>query len=94
MEVHFNKNSMSTGNKVIIVELNEPYKDKKRWVFGSKAAIYQHLPVSVVGISCTTLQCKVNLNNAPYSTSTCIISQDEMLRANTNRGRRKEANNY
>lgn len=84
---------MSTGNKVIIVELNEPYKDKKRWVFGSKAAIYQHLPVSVVGIALATLQCKVNLNNAPYFTSTCVISQDEMLRASTNRGKRKEVNN-
>lgn len=84
---------MSTGNKVIIVELNEPYKDKKRWVFGSKAAIYQHLPVSVVGIALATLQCKVNLNNAPYSTSTCIISQDEMLRASTNRGKNRMTDN-
>lgn len=84
---------MSTGNKVIIVELNEPYKDKKRWVFGSKAAIYQHLPVSVVGVALATLQCKVNLSNAPYITATGIISQDEMLRASTNRGKRKEANN-
>lgn len=82
-----------SGNKVIIVELNEPYKNKKRWIFGSKAAIYQHLPASVVGISRTTLQCKVNLNKAPYSTSTCIISQDEMLRASTNRGRKKEEYN-
>ena len=84
---------MSIGNKVIIVELKEPYKDKIRWVFGSKAAIYQYLPVSVIGIALATLQCKVNLNNAPYSTSTCVISQDEMLRASTNRGKRKEANN-
>jgi hypothetical protein len=83
---------MSTGNKVIIVELNEPYKDKKRWVFGSKTAIYQHLPVSVVGIALTTLQCKVNLSN-PYTTSTGTISQDYILRASTNRGRRKEENN-
>lgn len=77
-----------SGNKVIIVELNEPYKNKKRWIFGSKAAIYQHLPVSVVGISRTTLQCKVNLSKASYTTSTCVISQDEMLRASTNRGKR------
>lgn len=84
---------MSTGSKVIIVELNEPYKDKKRWVFGSKAAIYQHLPASVVGISRTTLQCKVNLSKKPYRTPTCLISQDEMLRASTNRGRRKEEYN-
>ncbi len=84
---------MSTGSKEIIVEINEPYKDKKRWVFGSKAAIYQHLPASVVGISRTTLQCKVNLSKKPYRTPTCLISQDEMLRASTNRGRRKEEYN-
>lgn len=84
---------MGTGSKVIIVELNEPYKDKKRWIFGSKAAIYQHLPASVVGISRTTLQCKVNLSKKPYRTPTCVISQDEMLRASTNRGRRKEEYN-
>lgn len=84
---------MSTGSKVIIVELNEPYKDKKRWVFGSKAAIYQHLPASVVGISRTTLQCKVNLSKKPYRTPTCVISQDEMLRASTNRGKNRKMEN-
>lgn len=84
---------MSTGSKVIIVELNEPYKDKKRWVFGSKAAIYQHLPASVVGISRTTLQCKVNLSKKPYCTPTCVISQDEMLRASTNRGKNRRMEN-
>lgn len=84
---------MSTGSKVIIVELNEPYKDRKRWIFGSKAAIYQHLPVSVVGISRTTLQCKVNLSKAPYTTPTCVISQDEMLRASTNRGKNRRMEN-
>jgi len=84
---------MSTGSKVIIVELNEPYKDKKRWIFGSKAAIYQHLPASVVGISRTTLQCKVNLSKKPYRTPTCVISQDEMLRASTNRGKNRRTEN-
>ena len=84
---------MSTGSKVIIVELNEPYKDRKRWIFGSKAAIYQHLPASVVGISRTTLQCKVNLSKKPYCTPTCVISQDEMLRASTNRGKNRRMEN-
>ena len=87
------KKAMSAGNKVIIVDLKEPYKDKKRWVFGSKAAIYQHLPASVVGVSLTTLQCKVNLSNTPYNTPTCVISQDEMLRASTNRGKNKRIEN-
>ena len=41
------------GNKdsAILVELAEPYNGKTKWLFGSKRAIFRHLPPAVLGIS-------------------------------------------
>lgn len=73
------------ASKVIIVELNEPYEGEYRWCFGSKAAIYQHLPAHVVGIALTTLQNKVKLVE-PYSNDKCTMYMLTLHRAKTNRG--------
>ena len=43
------------NDKVIHVELKEPYQGKQHYYFGSKAAIYQVLPVEVVGIKLESL---------------------------------------
>jgi hypothetical protein len=80
---------METGNKVIIVELTEPYNGYSRWLFGSKKAIYDHLPASIVGVSLTTLQCHTNLL-MPYTTQTgSVLSQHTLHRAKTNRGKKR-----
>lgn len=46
---------MEHQRKVIHVELKEPYKGQRHWYFGSAAAIYDTLPVEVVGIGLTSL---------------------------------------
>ena len=42
---------MNKKNKVVHVELSEPYQGKDNWYFGSVAAIYQELPKEAVGVS-------------------------------------------
>jgi hypothetical protein len=82
---------MAVGNKIIIVELRQPYEGTTLWVFGGKAAIYHYLPMEVVGVTLNTLQSKINLQSEAYTTRTgAVISQHTLLRAKTNRGKRKE----
>ena len=76
------------GNRdsAILVELNEPYNGKTKWLFGSKRAIYRLLPPAVVGIGYNTLLCKHNLKE-PYKGKKCTITRLELNRTATNRGK-------
>lgn len=63
---------MTPQRKVIHVELNEPYNNKHHWYFGSILAIYDTLPVEVVGIAHTSLW-NVLSKNGKYTTKTATI---------------------
>lgn len=56
--------------KVVHVELNEPYQGKRHWYFGSSAAIYEKLPVEIVGISLRSLW---NQGGRKYIGKKCTI---------------------
>jgi hypothetical protein len=58
---------MTPQRKVIHVELNEPYNNKHHWYFGSILAIYDTLPIEVVGIAHTSLW-NVLSKNGKYTT--------------------------
>ena len=58
--------------KVIHVELKEQYNGKKHYYFGSKAAIYDTLPIQVVGIKLESLWA-INLEQSEYNNKLCII---------------------
>lgn len=76
---------MKQQRKVIHVELKEPYKDKCHWYFGSIIAIYDILPVDVVGIAHTSLW-NVLSKNGKYTTKTAIIRLGILHSKQTNRG--------
>jgi len=57
--------------KVIHVELTEPYKGEKHYYFGSKAAIYDSLPVDIIGIKLESLW-NYDLSK-PYVSKKCTI---------------------
>lgn len=63
----------------ILVTLKQPYRGETLWLFGSKAAIYDHLPSSVVGIALTTLQSRVSLEQ-PFENSFCTIQRITLYR--------------
>lgn len=58
--------------KVIHVELKEQYNGKKHYYFGSKAAIYDTLPIQVVGIKLESLWA-INLEQSEYNNKLCTI---------------------
>ncbi|HBG40252.1 MAG TPA: hypothetical protein DDW85_02410 [Porphyromonadaceae bacterium] len=58
--------------KVIHVELAAPYKGRKHYYFGSKAAIYHYLPEDVIGIGLKTLWNK-DLKESEYTNDECTI---------------------
>lgn len=60
--------------------LKKPYKGKTLWLFGGKAAIYDYLPMSIVGIAKTTLQSHVNLDQQPYENNFCTIQRITLYR--------------
>lgn len=68
-----------TGN-AILVTLKQPYNGATLWLFGGKAAIYDYLPSSVVGIALTTLQSHVNLEKQPYENKLCTIQHITLYR--------------
>ena len=76
---------MSQTRKVIHVELKEPYKGRRNYYFGSAAAIYDTLPIEVVGISLATL-CGADTYHGALAT----IRKRELLTKSTNRGKRNE----
>lgn len=58
--------------KVIHVELKEPYQGKIHYYFGSKAAVYNTLPIQVVGIKLESLWA-INLEQSEYNNKLCTI---------------------
>lgn len=58
--------------KVIHVELKEPYQGKNHYYFGSKAAIYDTLPIQVIGIKLESLWA-INLEQSEYNNKLCTI---------------------
>ena len=83
---------MTPQRKVIHVELNEPYKDKHHWYFGGITAIYDILPVDVVGIAHTSLW-NVLAKNGKYTTKTATIRIGVLHSKKTNRGKQTNSNN-
>ncbi len=83
---------MKQQRKVIHVELKEPYKDKHHWYFGSITAIYDILPVDVVGIAHTSLW-NVLSKNGKYTTKTATIRIGVLHSKKTNRGNHSNNNN-
>lgn len=70
----------------ILVELQQPYNGRSKWLFGSKRAIFRLLPPAIVGISYNTLLCKHNLQE-PYTNNKCTITRLELSRTATNRAK-------
>ena len=83
---------MKQQRKVIHVELKEPYKDKHHWYFGSILAIYDILPVEVVGITHKSLW-NVLSKNGKYTTKTATIRIGVLHSKKTNRGNHSNNNN-
>ena len=75
---------MKQQRKVVHVELKEPYKDKHHWYFGSITAIYDILPVVVVGITNASLW-NVLAKNGKYQTKTATIRIGVLHSKQTNR---------
>lgn len=71
--------------KVIHVELNEPYQGEKHYYFGSKTAIYDHLPEDIIGIKKESLW-NVDLKKEQYQNKFCTIRMGTLRRTKSNRG--------
>lgn len=82
---------MKQQRKVVHVELKEPYKDKHHWYFGSILAIYDILPVDVVGITHKSLW-NVLAKNGKYTTKTATIRLGVLHSKQTNRGKKATGN--
>ena len=82
------KAEKGTGNAVLVT-LKKPYAGQTLWLFGGKAAIYDYLPSSVVGIAKTTLQSHVNLM-LPYENSLCTIRRITLYRKRQTTHKTKE----
>lgn len=84
---------MTPQRKVIHVELNEPYNNKHHWYFGSILAIYDTLPVDVVGIAHTSLW-NVLSKNGKYTTKTATIRLGFFARSKQTEEERNNATKY
>lgn len=76
---------MGYNQKIIHVELNEPYQGKKHWYFGSISAVFQELPTEVVGVTLESLWS--HWNNDEYRNKLCTIIKSSVTRKKTDRGR-------
>jgi hypothetical protein len=74
--------------KVIHVELKEPFNDKRHYYFGSKAAIYEDLSEDLIGIKKESLW-NVDLDKVEYQNKFCTIRMGFIRRKQTNRGKRE-----
>ena len=72
--------------KVIHVELNEPYNGQQHYYFGSIIAIYDILPIEVVGVVHTSLW-NVISKKGEHKTKTATIRIGILHAKHTNRGR-------
>lgn len=68
-----------TANAVLVT-LKQPYNGQTVWLFGSKAAIYDYLPSTIVGIAKTTLQSRINIDQQPYENNFCTIQRITLYR--------------
>lgn len=59
----------------VLVTLKQPYKGQTLWLFGCKAAIYDYLPSSVVGIALNTMQSHVNIDNKNFENECYTIQR-------------------
>lgn len=75
------------ARKVIHVELKEPYNDRRNHYFGSVAAIYDTLPVEIVGISAGALW-NVFSKERKYVGRLATIREGRLVSKKTNRGKR------
>ena len=82
---------MKQQRKVIHVEFKEPYKGKRHYYFGSITAIYELLPTEVVGVSKESLWNV--LRNGEHMGRKAIVRYGTLHTKQSNRGKRKEANN-
>lgn len=71
--------------KVIHVELKEPFKGKRHYYFGSKAAIYEDLSEDLIGIKKESLW-NVDLDKVEYQNKFCTIRMGSLKRKQTDRG--------
>lgn len=81
---------MKQQRKVIHVELREPYRGERHYYFGSVAAIYDVLPLEVVGISRESLWS--TLNSGEYNGRRATIRKGILSQKETNRGIKKGGN--
>lgn len=65
---------------MVVLLKGAPYEGSRTWLFGSKKAIYDHLPQHLLGIGLVTLQNR-NITQKPYENNLCIIQKLEVLRA-------------
>lgn len=79
--------TMKQQRKVIHVELGEPYNGKRHWYFGSITAIYDILPIDVVGIAHTSLW-NVLAKNGKYTTKASTIRIGVLHAKQTKRGKK------
>ncbi len=75
--------------KVVHVELKEPYNGKSNYYFGSIAAIYDTLPSEVVGIRKESLW--NTLHGGEYVGKEATIRQEYLIAKKTNRGKVSES---
>ena len=78
---------MKQQRKVIHVELHEPYQGKRHYYFGSVAAIYDVLPLDVVGIARETLW--NTLNDGEYTGRRATNRKVTLHSKENNRGIKK-----
>lgn len=79
------------GQKVIHVELKEPFNGKRHYYYGSKAAIYDDLSEDIIGIKKESLW-NVYLDKVECQNKFCTIRMGTLRRRQTNRGKRKVLN--
>lgn len=65
--------SKADGDKIILVVLPKYYNGKKYWLFGSKAAIYLHIPAEIIGMPLSTMQNVIKLNEEPFVTKAGVV---------------------
>lgn len=77
-------------SKIFHVEMRHAYKGQKHYYFGSKAAIYAHIPESLIGMPLKYMWDKkyISLFNIGdvYSNKFLTIRIGELNRKKTNRG--------
>lgn len=78
---------MNRQRKVIHVELKEPYNGRHNYYFGSVAAIYETLPVDVVGIGLGSLWNAFG-KDSTYRGKFATVRKRELLTKSTNRGKK------